>query len=199
MNKLTISIILILSLVSGVLYYKYDTSRTKLNNSIINNKAYQNELDLSRKDNNQFRLDIQTLNSMNDSITLKLKQAIKESKIKDKKINQLIYYSQEISKTDTILTTDTIFIQSLNLDTIIGDQYYTLRLQLQYPNRIIANPSFVDENSLIIYSSREYVKPRKKFWIQRIFQKKHTVIKGRIIKNNPYSNIKEQRFIEILK
>lgn len=190
-------VLLILSL--GVLYFKYSTSMTQLENARINNKAYQNENNALKEDNIQFQLDLNTLKSMNDSISINMQKAIKDSKIQEKRIQQLLYINQHISKTDTIINTDTIFVPELKVDTIVGDQWYNLELKLRYPGTIIVNPSFNDKSTVIIHSSREYIKPRKKYWIQRIFQKKHTIIRGKVIKENPYSSIKEERFIKIIK
>ena len=184
-----------------VLFYKYKSSQEKLNNAIINNKAFQEELALVEEDNLQFNLDINTLKSMNDSISLKLKESIQKSRIKEKRIEQLIHINNTLQKKDTIFINniDTIFIPNLSVDTVIGDEYYNLRLQLQYPNKIITTPTFINELNVITHTNREYVKPRKKFWIQRIFQKRHTVVRGTIINSNPYVIQSNNRFIKIIK
>ena len=194
-------ILTVLLLGTVVLFYKYKSSQEKLNNAIINNKAFQEELALVEEDNLQFNLDINTLKSMNDSISLKLKESIQKSRIKEKRIEQLIHINNTLQRKDTIFINniDTIFIPNLNVDTVIGDEYYNLRLQLQYPNKIITTPTFINELNVITYANREYVKPRKKFWIQRIFQKRHTVVRGTIINNNPYVIQSNNRFIKIIK
>lgn len=195
--------IILIGLLIGtiVFFYKYKSSQIKLNNAIINNKAYQEEVSLIQGDNLQFVLDINTLKSMNDSISLKLKESIQKSRIKEKRIEQLIHINNILQRKDTVFinNVDTIFIDNLNVDTVIGDEYYNLRLQLQYPNKIITTPTFMNELNVITYANREYVKPRKKFWIQRIFQKRHTVVRGVIINDNPYVIQSNNRFIKIIK
>ena len=195
--------IILIGLCLGLLflYYKYKTSQAALDNAIINNKAYQEEIALVQRDNLQFNLDINTLKAMNDSVSLKLKQSIQKSRIKEKRIEQLIHINNTLQRKDTIFINniDTIFIPNLNVDTVIGDEYYNLRLQLQYPNKIITTPTFINELNVITHTSREYVKPRKKFWIQRIFQKRHTVVRGIIINDNPYVIQSNNRFIKIIK
>ena len=94
---------------------------------------------------------------------------------------------------------DTIFVKSLKLDTIVGDRWYTMKLGLEYPNKIIVNPSFISEKYIITNSKKETIEPPKKYWIQRIFQKKHTVLTIDIVDKNPYMTTKKQRFIEIIK
>lgn len=194
-------ILTVLLLGTVVLFYKYKSSQEKLNNAIINNKAFQEELALVEEDNLQFNLDINTLKSMNDSISLKLKESIQKSRIKEKRIEQLVHINNILQRKDTVYinNVDTIFVDNLNVDTVIGDEYYNLRLQLQYPNKIITTPTFINELNVITHTSREYVKPRKKFWIQRIFQKRHTVVRGTIINNNPYVIQSNNRFIKIIK
>lgn len=199
MRKIILVIFSILIILLGVLYKKYNTSQRLLNNEIINRKAYQNELELSNKESLQFQLGMSTLKSMNDSISLQLKESIKQSKIKDSKIKSLSQQNIIVQIKDSIIYKDTIFNIDLKTDTVVGDKYFSMRLYLEYPNIIKYNPSFNVEISTIIYTDREYIKPRNRLWIKRIFQKKHTIIKGKTIINNPYVSQQTHRFIKIIK
>ncbi len=172
MKRLKNIIIVFLMLATSFLYYQYKSSRDKLNISLINNKAYQMELEDLTQRNTQFTLDMATLRSFNDSISTNLKQALKQLKIKDKRIQQLQYLEYQTSRNDTIILKDTI---------------------------LEVNPQFNNKISTVVHSSREYVKPRKKYWIQRIFQKKHTVTVVDVIIDNPYAKNPKQRFIKIVK
>ena len=199
MKRLKNIIIVFLILATSFLYYQYKSSRDKLNISLINNKAYQMELEDLTQRNTQFTLDMATLRSFNDSISTNLKQALKQLKIKDKRIQQLQYLEYQTSRNDTIILKDTIFTPNVQIDTLIVDPYYQLQMRLKYPNYIEVNPQFNNKISTVVHSSREYVKPRKKYWIQRIFQKKHTVTVVDVIIDNPYAKNPKQRFIKIVK
>ena len=45
---------------------------------------------------------------------------------------------------------------------------------------------------------KETINPPKKCWLLRLFQKKHTILEVNVIEKNPYSENKQQRFIEII-
>ena len=94
---------------------------------------------------------------------------------------------------------DTIFVKSLKLDTIVGDRWYTMKLGLEYPNKIIVNPSFISEKYIITNSKKETIEPPKKYWIQRIFQKKHIIAEINIVEKSPYIKETQNQFIQIIK
>ena len=135
----------------------------------------------------------------NDSILNKMNDLRKELKIKDKELLSLYYLNSQITKIDTILMKDTIFVKSLKLDTIVGDRWYTMKLGLEYPNKIIVNPSFISEKYIITNSKKETIEPPKKYWIQRIFQKKHIIAEINIIEKSPYIKEIQNQFIQIIK
>lgn len=195
---LGIVVILLLSFI-GVLQHKYNKAKEELNIEIINGKAYQDQLEGIQQDNAQFEISMRTLRHFNDSISQKLVKTIDSLKIKDKRINSLVHYNIVLSKKDTVKLRDTIFKKDLQLDTIVGDKYISLDLKLSYPNTIIYQPTINLDLTTIISDTKEYVKPRKKYWIQRIFQKKHYVVRGKIIIDNPYVTTNQYRFIKIIK
>lgn len=195
---LGIVVILLLSFI-GVLQHKYNKAKEELNIEIINGKAYQDQLEGIQQDNAQFEISMRTLRHFNDSISQKLVKTIDSLKIKDKRINSLVHQNIVLSKKDTVKLRDTIFKKDLQLDTIVGDKYISLDLKLRYPNTIIYQPTINLDLTTIISDTKEYVKPRKKYWIQRIFQKKHYVVRGKIIIYNPYVTTNQYRFIKIIK
>lgn len=176
-----------------------NTIKEELNTAQNNNKAYQLELDTVRGKSYQYQLTIEQLEYFNDSITNKLKEAQKQLNIKPKEVIQYQYINTVTTKTDTITFTDTIFKTDVAIDTVVGDEWYNVELGLKYPDSIIVEPTFNNETIVLISSQRETVNPPKKCWLGRLFQKKHTVVKVDVIENNPYSAVKEQRFIEIIK
>ena len=178
------------------------------------NQELQNDLSISKSNekallitedtlNNKVRelqLTAQQLSYLNDSIIRRLESVRRELKIKDNDLKSLQYMSSRSDKVDTIIFRDTIFKErDFKIDTVISDKWYKLNLNLEYPNKIIANPSFSSEKYIIISTKRESIDPPKKCWLLRLFQKKHTVVEVNVIEESPYIKNKQQRFIEIVK
>ena len=183
----------------GVLYNKINSLKSELDISITNNKAYQTELQGAKEESYMYKLSNEQLKYFNDSITQKLKEAREKVKIKEKNVIQYQYINTVTTKIDTVEFTDTIFKNNVSIDTVIGDEWYNIDLKLKYPDTLIMNPKFKNETIVLISSKKETIDPPKKWWWQRLFQKKHTVVKVNVVENNPYSEVKEQRFIETIK
>lgn len=199
MNYIKIGLLIIL--VGFIIYFYNSYSNLKKENIVYanNTKAYKYMTDSLSTTNSVFLFTIDELKYSKDSIHKKLLDATKELKIKDSKIQSLQYYHEVITKVDTILLKDTIFVKDLYLDTTISDPYYSLELTLQYPNKVIASPMFVNDKSIIVSEKKETVNPPKKLWICRLFQKKHIVLTIDVFDKNPYINTDQVRFIQILK
>lgn len=199
MNYIKIGLLIIL--VGFIIYFYNSYSNLKKENIVYanNTKAYKYMTDSLSTTNSVFLFTIDELKYSKDSIHKKLLDATKELKIKDSKIQSLQYYHEVIIKVDTILLKDTIFVKDLYLDTTISDPYYSLELTLQYPNKVIASPMFVNDKSIIVSEKKETVNPPKKLWICRLFQKKHIVLTIDVFDKNPYINTDQVRFIQILK
>ena len=191
--KRYIIVILVFLILLGILFITFSENRKLKKALIIDNN------NLSSK-NIAYQLTIEQLNYFNDSIINKLDSIRKDLKIKDNNIKQLQYILSEASKKDTIIFSDTIFIDNnLNTDTTLGDKWYTLNLELKYPNIIIAEPTFISEKCIVSSYRKETINPPKKCKFLRMFQKKHKVIEVEVIDNNPYIINEKQKFIEIIK
>lgn len=204
LKQITYSIIiilfLILSLFSFVIYKKYKTTLKDYEIEVNNNKVYEVENSIIKQKAIVLNLTIEQLNYTNDSISYKLNTARKNLKIKDKEIESLQYYNETFNKVDTIiLTQDTIFVKDLKIDTTIIEPFYTCKLQLTYPNKVIIEPSFINEKLIFVASKKETIKPPKKYWLCRQFQKKHTILTIDVVDTNPYIKTNKSRFINILK
>ena len=201
--KRYIIVILVFLILLGILFITFSENR-KLKEDLLLSKNNEKALivdnnTLSSK-NIAYQLTIEQLNYFNDSIINKLDSVRKELKIKDNNIKQLQYILSEVSKKDTIIFSDTIFIDNnLNIDTTLEDKWYTLNLELKYPNIIIVEPTFISEKYVISSYRKETINPPKKCKFLRMFQKKHKVIEVEVIDNNPYIINKKQKFIEIIK
>lgn len=174
----------------------------KINSELVvatnNYKAYEAEASELKDKTLEFQLTVDQLNNSNDSLVRKLNSVRKDLKVKDKYIEELKYIASENQKKDSIFIKDTIFIKDVAIDTLISDEWSSLNLQLRYPNLIVADYSFKNEVSVISSVERVTVDPPKKCWLGRLFQKKHNVVKIDVIESNPYCEIKEQKFINIV-
>lgn len=199
--KIFIIIFFIGSIASICLLYK-NNKNLKEEVSIItaNQKAFISENSSLKEENRVFKFTVEQLNYYNDSILQKMNEVTKELKIKDNNLKQMQYLLSKAQRVDTLIFTDTLFINStVNIDTMIKDDWYQLNLGLRYPNTIIANPSFISEKYIVFNYKKETINPPKKCAIARWFQKKHKVIEVNVIEKNPYIENKQQKFIEIIK
>lgn len=203
LNKKVLIIILTISLliIGYIFLINYNIKlKSNYNTAVINNKAFISQLDKSQKEKIVFQTTIEQLHLFNDSITEKLLETQKQLKIKDKEIKQLAYISSVIEKTDTIIFRDTIFKdKSIKIDTTIGDKWVTNNLHLQYPNTISIDTKVNSEKNVLIYAKKETVNPPKKFFLFRLFQKKHTIIKAIVNEENPYIINENNTFYQIIK
>ena len=202
--KTVIKIVSVLSIISIISYLFIVNKQLKeeLSFTTVNMKAYDLENSHLKDKVLLYQFNIDQLNFLNDSLLVQMNKVRKDLKIKDKEIKRLEYISSKISKTDTLYINkvDTIFKESnFYLDTVKKDNWYNLHLTLSYPNKIVVTPSFKSEKHIFTYIRRETIKPPKKCFIGRWFQRKHNVLEVKVVENNPYIETKEQKFIEIIK
>lgn len=174
--------------------------REDLSISKSNEKAYVLENTGLVNKNREFQLTVDQLTHYQDTIICKLNNIRNELGIKDKNLKQLQYLLAETNKIDTIVFRDTIFKDpKVNIDTIIGDAWYTIKLNLKYPSTVITNPKFTSEKYIVTSYKKETINPPKKCFIARWFQKKHTIVEVKVVEKNPYIDNKQHKFVEIIK
>lgn len=168
-----------------------------------NIKAYELENSALKDDTIEFQYTIEQLNYSKDSLNQKINKLRKELKIKDKDIKNLQYKLSENQKKDSIVFIhDTLFRESVKIDTVIRDDWSKLNLKLEYPNVVVAEYSFKNESLVTTYLKKETVDPPHKCALirlfQRLFPKKRNVIHVVVREQNPYCETKEQKFINIV-
>lgn len=186
----------------AVVFLSKSNNRLKEDLSISksNEKAFIAENDELKDRNRVFQFQVEQLEYLNDSLTMEMNEVRKELKIKDKDLKQMQYLLSEAQKKDTVVFRDTIFRDNtVMIDTLFGDRWYTLRLELAFPNTIIVEPTFISEKYIMTSYRKETIDPPKKCFIARWFQKKHKVVEVEVVEKNPYIENKQQRFIEIVK
>lgn len=193
------SLLVSLAIGSCVLYNKNQNLKEELSISISNEKAFIAENSSLKNENRVFKFTVEQLNYYNDSILQKMNDVRKELKIKDGNLKQMQYLLSEATKKDTIVFRDTLFREpTLDIDTLVGDKWYQMRLGLKYPSTITTEPKFVSEKYIMVDYKKETINPPKKCWLLRLFQKKHKVVEVNVVEKNPYTENKQQRFIEII-
>ena len=198
-NTIYLLIFILLLIAISIFFYKKSQKYQNLYLKELQNvEAYQSQNDSLNSTNKQFVLTIGQLKNSNDSLDTRILSLTKELKIKTKNIQQITYSKDVIVKTDTIIFQDTIFRDNIELDTLLQDSWYKLNVQIKHPKSIIVTPTFTSEKLVIVNTSKEYNKPKSKWWIKRIFQKKHTVINVTVEEKNPYIENKQFKMIKII-
>ena len=193
------AIIIALSTTIVIMNNRINVLNYEISNAITNIKAYELENSALRDDTIEFKYTIEQLNYSKDSLNQRINKLRKDLKIKDKDIQKLQYMLSENQKKDNIVFVhDTLFRENIKVDTTLSDNWSKLHLQLEYPNTVLAEYSFKNESLVTTYIKRETVNPPHKCAFIRWFQKKHKVIHVEINEQNPYCEIKEQRFINII-
>ena len=193
------AIIIALSTTIVIMNNRINILNYEISNAITNIKAYELENSALRDDTIEFKYTIEQLNYSKDSLNQKINKLRKDLKIKDKDIQKLQYMLSENQKKDSIVFVhDTLFRENIKVDTTLNDNWSKLHLQLEYPNTVLAEYSFKNESLVTTYLKKETINPPHKCAFIRWFQKKHKVIHVEINEQNPYCEIKEQRFINII-
>lgn len=178
---------------------RIDSLKEDLSISIANEKALFADNDSLSNRGRVLQLTVEQLNYINDSIIIKMNEVRKELKIKNKNIKELEYQLSEARKTDTLIFRDTLFRSpEVKIDTTLRDKWYSLNLKLEYPSTVIASPKFISERYVVQSLRKETIKPPKKCWLGRLFQKKHKIIETVVIEKSPYIINKQEKYIKII-
>lgn len=168
-------------------------------------KVYDNNFKALNLENSElkdeiiaYKFDVEQLEFINDSILTDLNNTRRELGIKDKQLKQMQNIKTEIITKDSIFIKDTIFRDNfVKLDTTIGNRWYTVKLGLEYPDKIRIHANYRTDMAVFAYTNKEILGIKKKCAIGRWFQKKHKVIRVEIKDRNPHAIIKESKFVII--
>lgn len=163
-----------------------------------NIKALNLEKDSLKSNLIAYKLSIEELELINDSILENLNSVRKELKIKDRQLLQMQSIKSEIHTKDSIFIKDTIFKKDfIKLDTNIINKWYSINLKLEYPSTIKLDTKYHSDLNVFAYSNKEILGVPKKCFIGRLFQKKYNIIRVEVHDANPFSEIKESKFVII--
>lgn len=200
---IAIGIVTVILIALGIIVAIQNAKINSLTEDLLNSKTNEKALlllnDSNKNEVRSLKLTVEQLEYFNDSILIKLNNARKELKIKNESIQELQYLKTLVSKKDTVILKDTIFVEAVNVDTTIQDKWHETNLKLKYPNEIVVTPQFISEKAIITSIKKETVNPPKKCKFARWFQKKHKVLVVDIQEKNPYVTTQEYKHIEIIK
>ena len=200
MKKYLILAIVVLVVIIGAMWQQVKYANEKWEVVTANMKAYDAQLAAEGEKNIALQLTVDQLGYFKDSVLQELDNTRKQLKIKDKNLKALQAVKSGFTKRDTITMRDTLFKEpTLAIDTLIGDKWYNVRLGLKYPSMIAVQPYFKSEKHIVVSTRRETVNPPKKFFLFRLFQKRHTVLHVDVVEKNPYVEGESSRYIEVIK
>ena len=168
--------------------------------------ALSNENNKNAKSSKLYEFKLSQLKYINDSLMNKMDSVRKSLNIKDKNLKGLGYIKSTVRIHDTVLVNrirdgD----KTISIDTTINKKWYQIQLDYrgskcnECKDTLIVSPKVTSEKYVVISTQKEYVDTPKKFWIQRIFQKKDEVIDVKVVETNPYIYSNENRFVKVIK
>lgn len=171
-----------------------------------NLKAYIALNDTLRSTNRMFEFKASQLNYLNDSLVNQMNTIRKNIGVKDKNLKGLGYIKS------TVRIHDTLFVnrirdgdKPLSIDTVINKKWYQIEIDYkgsrcsECKDTLVVSPKISSEKYVVISTSKEYVDAPKKWWLQRIFQKKEEVVDVKVEEMNPYIYSDHERFIKVIK
>jgi hypothetical protein len=205
-EKMLITLVIALSILLCISIY-IDRCRIAQNKSNeANLKAYIALNDTLRSTNRMFEFKASQLNYLNDSLVNQMNTIRKNIGVKDKNLKGLGYVKS------TILIHDTVLVnrirdgdKTLSIDTVINKKWYQIEIDYkgsrcsECKDTLIVSPKISSEKYVVISTSKEYVDAPKKWWLQRIFQKKEEVVDVKVVETNPYIYSDHERFIKVIK
>lgn len=190
---------IVLLVILFIVFQDRGKTEEKWKATTANLKAYDELLSSSKDKSAAYQLTIDQLNYANDSILKELNNTRNILNIKNKNLKSMQYIISTLGKTGTIVLQDTILSVKVNVDTTFQDDWYSLNMKLQYPDTVVVSPIFKSEKAIFVSTRKETINPPKKWWILRLFQKKHKVLQVDVVEKNPYVTDSNSRYVEIIK
>lgn len=205
-EKMLIALVIALSILLCISIY-IDRCRIAQNKSNeANLKAYIALNDTLSSTNRMFEFKASQLNYINDSLVNQMNTIRKNIGVKDKNLKGLGYIKS------TVRIHDTVFVnrirdgdKTLSIDTVINKKWYQIEIDYkggrcnECKDTLVVSPKISSEKYVVISTSKEYVDAPKKWWLQRIFQKKEEVVDVKVVETNPYIYSDHERFIKVIK
>lgn len=193
-------LIILLGTILG-LYKQNNTLKDKLDVAVTNEKALLRDntswRDKYGKLNTsviEMQLSFKGLENTNDSLLLKINDYAKKANIKKPIGGGII--------TGTI---DTVFrtlpgAVSATIDTCVqfGDDWLGNEVCVR-DGVVTSKIHLTNEQVLFWENKRETIEPRRKFFLRRWFQRKHTIVQVTVVNGNPYIKQQKTKFVNFVK
>lgn len=193
------TLILVFSLLVTCIILVMFNSNLRKDISVYDNnfKALTLERDSIKKEAIAYKFSVEQLEYLNDSIIDNLNDMRVKLNIKENQLLQMQNIKTEVTIRDSVFFKDTVFKTSfVKIDTVISDDWHSLAISLD-KNKLNIETKYRSDLCVFAKNSREILGTPKKCAVGRWFQKKHDVIRVEVIDRNPYSIIKEQKFVII--
>lgn len=194
-----VTLILVLSLLIACIILVMFNSNLRKDIGVYDNnfKALTLERDSIKKEAIAYKFSVEQLEYLNDSIIDNLNDMRVKLNIKENQLLQMQNIKTEVTIRDSVFFKDTVFKTSfVKIDTVISDDWYSLAISLD-KNKLNIETKYKSDLCVFAKNSREILGTPKKCAVGRWFQRKHNVIRVEVIDRNPYSVIKEQKFVII--
>ena len=178
-DKILITLFALIILLCAALFYfvsKCDRVANERDQYASMTKSYSRVITDSDNERTMFRMRIEDLETTGDSLIQTLDSMRREIGIRDKRLKSMHHRVTFVEKTDTIYLSDSIFISGL--DTTITDGWVNTHLKIEVPNKISHSVSVRNQTDLFVTTKRETVNPPRKFFLFRLFQRKHWGVTG---------------------
>lgn len=198
-DKLLITLFALIILLCAALFYfvsKCDRVANERDQYASLTKSYSRVIMDSDNERTVFRMRISDLEVTGDSLICVLDSMRRQIGIRDKRLREMHHRVTYVERTDTIYLSDSIFISGL--DTTITDGWVSTHLKIDVPNKITHSVSVRNQTDLFVTTKRETVNPPRKFFLFRLFQRKHLVVTVVAKEGNPWCQTAESRHVEIV-
>lgn len=198
-DKLLITLFALIILLCAALFYfvsKCDRVANERDQYASLSKSYSRVIMDSDNERTVFRMRISDLEVTGDSLICVLDSMRRQIGIRDKRLREMHHRVTYVERTDTIYLSDSIFISGL--DTTITDGWVSAHLKIEVPNKITHSVSVRNQTDLFVTTKRETVNPPRKFFLFRLFQRKHLVVTVVAKEGNPWCQTAESRHVEIV-
>ena len=198
-DKLLITLFALIILLCAALFYfvsKCDRVANERDQYASLTKSYSRVIMDSDNERTVFRMRISDLEVTGDSLICVLDSMRRQIGIRDKRLREMHHRVTYVERTDTIYLSDSIFISGL--DTTITDGWVSTQLKIEVPNKITHSVSVRNQTDLFVTTKRETVNPPRKFFLFRLFQRKHLVVTVVAKEGNPWCQTAESRHVEIV-
>ena len=198
-DKLLITLFALIILLCAAIFYfvsKCDRVANERDQYASLTKSYSRVIMDNDNERTVFRMRISDLEVTGDSLICVLDSMRRQIGIRDKRLREMHHRVTYVERTDTIYLSDSIFISGL--DTTITDGWVSTHLKIEVPNKITHSVSVRNQTDLFVTTKRETVNPPRKFFLFRLFQKKHLVVTVVAKEGNPWCQTAESRHVEIV-